>query len=119
MAKYFLRSNSSKGSAVLYTRVASKSCGINWWVCSRIRVDVEAWNKAQKSASALKRYFSTEEGKKVQEQMELVDGLIDDTIKNELIKGNEDKYILDDKIADVINADVIEAQEKVAYKKLQ
>ncbi len=119
MAKYFLRSSSSKGSAVLYTRVASKSCGINWWVCSRIRVDIEAWNKAQKSASALKRYFDTEDGKKVQKQMELVDGIIDDTIKNEFIKGNKDKYILDDKIADVINADAIEAQVKVAYKKFQ
>lgn len=119
MAKYFLRSSSSKGSAVLYTRVASKSCGINWWVCSRIKVDIEAWNKAQKSASALKRYFSTEEGKKVQDQMKLVDGIIDDTIKNEFIKGNKDKYILDDKIADVINSDAIEAQEKVTLKKLQ
>ena len=119
MAKFFLRTNQTSGTAVLYTRVARKSYGINWWVNSKIVVDVEAWNKAQKNASALARYFGTEQGKKVQKQMELVSGVISDLFSRGDLTDNNDKHLLDQAIDDVINVDAIEAQEKVKFRKRQ
>ena len=112
MTKFFIRSN-SKATATLYTRVVRRGMGINWFIATGITVNVEAWEKSQKSTTAQQRYFSTDEGKKVQEQINLVSGIISDNLSKGNITSNNDKHLLDDAINDVINKEAIEAQEKV------
>lgn len=117
MAKFFLRTPLQKGVANLYLRVHRPKLKINWLVCSFIKIDVEAWRKAEGNTNALIRYFATEKGKEVQKQMEIVEGVISELFEDNVIKRNEDKAILERAIKDVVNADAKNALEEVKKRK--
>ncbi len=101
--KFFLRTKQTKGNASLYVRVNRPTLGISWWLCTGITVDVESWNKAQKSASSLAKYYATGEGQEVQSLTCEVEDVIDDLFKKKAIKGNGDKYVMEAAISDVVN----------------
>ena len=63
MAQFFLRTKRPSGEATLYTKI--RRGGMQMYICTGIRVDIQEWNKAQKSMSAMQRYEKTEEGSKV------------------------------------------------------
>lgn len=117
MAKFFLRTSQKKGDASLYLRVNRPKQNISWWVCSGITVDIEAWNKAQKSPKALRNYFSTDVGKEVQDMMDNVEGVIKDLFEKKVLKCNDDKPKLDKAILDVINVKAVKALEEVKEQK--
>lgn len=115
MAKFFTRSKKAKGIAKLYTRVYLPKGEL--LVCSGITVNVEAWNKAQKNASALAKYFSTSQGAKVQEQMNVISGLIADLCANGKVTCADDKDVIVEAIEGVIYAEARKAQEEVRERK--
>lgn len=112
MAKFFTRTSKKNGTANLYTKVQRPKFGIVWWVCCYVPVDVEAWNKAQKSPKALMNFFATERGKEIQAQTEMIDGIIRmffDEVKNPT---NADKDKLERQIKSIINAKSQKAKEE-------
>ncbi len=113
MATFFIRTTKKRGTAKLYIRVNRPALKISWWVCSGIEVDVETWTKAERSTKAMREYFSTDEGKRVQSDMSKVEGLIDELFENKTLSTNSDKPILERAIKDISNADAIAAMEEV------
>lgn len=112
MAKFFLRTKKEKGNGTLYVRVERPNLKIAWWLCTHIIVDVESWKKAEKSTKALKAYFNTEKGAKVQEDMGKVEKLIDELFKDGTLFANEDKPKLEKALRDIYNADAIMAMKE-------
>lgn len=119
MRKLFLRSNKSSGFAKLYTDIRKN--GLHLKVCTGIVVNVEEWRKAEKSATAMKRYEATEAGKKVHKQDLAVSQIIDNLFKEGRITSNEDRHIIESAISVVTDAESIEAQDikKKALEKEQ
>lgn len=117
MANFFLRTTKTQGTANLYVRVQKTSAKINWWVNSRIKVDVQEWTKAQKSTAALSRYYSTPEGKEVLNQMGKIEGIIETLFEEKKLRSDADKDVLDAAIGDVTNADAKKALAEVKKAK--
>lgn len=46
MAQFFLRSKREEGEAPLYTKIRRN--GMQMYICTGIRVDIQEWNKSQK-----------------------------------------------------------------------
>ena len=76
MAKFFIRSAAKSGNANLYVKVARPKLGVQWMINTEISVSVNEWTKAQSGAKYLTKYFTTEEGKKVQRLMATVEDVI-------------------------------------------
>lgn len=115
--KFFLRTTQSKGTANLYTRINRKNLGItNWYLCTHINVDIEAWNKAQKSLKSQSAYYATPEGAKVQEQINKVEGVIKDAFLSGLVSSSEDKIKLEQEIGNIINEEGIKAKEETSKR---
>ena len=74
MAQFFLRTSRTTGEASLYTKIRRN--GFQLYVCTGINVDIQEWNKSQKSMSALKRYEATPEGAKVHNQAKATSGAV-------------------------------------------
>lgn len=113
MAKFYLRSQKTSGTAALYVDVNRPSLGVKWKVNSGIRVDVAAWVKSQASAKALAKYYSSDEGRSVQDKTALVEGIIRDFFDGRKSCSNDDKGKLEDLINSVVNLDAIKAKEEV------
>ena len=84
MAQFFLRTKRPSGEASLYTKIRRN--GMQMYICTGIRVDIQEWNKAQKSLSAMQRYEKTEEGSKVHDlQMKVLPeknvGVVDNSLR--------------------------------------
>lgn len=117
MAKFFLRTNQKTGTANLYLRVSRPAMGVSWWLCSGISVDVESWRKAEKSPKDMIKYLDTDQGKKVQELMSKVEGLIKLLFDQGEIKCNDDKQTLEKAILSVVNEDAAKALEEAEKRK--
>lgn len=114
---FFLRTKQTKGTANLYTRINRPKFGIsNWYLCTQISVDVEAWNKAQKSLKAQAAYYSTEEGKKVQEKLVKIEGVIKDAFLSGLVVSAEDKSKLEQEIGNIVNEEGLKAKEETEQR---
>ena len=115
--KFFLRTKQTKGTANLYTRINRPAFGIsNWYVCTKISVNIESWSKAGKSQKALNAYYATDEGKTVQRRLNEVEALIRDSFENGTITSKEDKGKLERLIADIVNEEGIKAKEETEQR---
>ncbi len=79
MAKFFFRTSQNEGKAALHVRVCRPKSGISTTICTGIKADIIKWNKAySKNASSkeLAKYLSTDGGRKVSEQMQEVEDVI-------------------------------------------
>lgn len=113
MAKFFLRTVSNESeTAKLYTRVAKPKLCVSWWICTGIEVNVAEWSKAQTSAKALFKYYSTDEGRKVQEQTQEVSELITSFFKGKKTVSNDDKQKLEESIFYTVHREEIERRKK-------
>ena len=75
MAQFFLRTKREAGESPLYTKIRRN--GMQMYICTGIRVDIQEWNKAQRSLAAMRRYENTEEGAKVHDLQMKVTKAID------------------------------------------
>ena len=115
--KFFLRSKQKNGTASLYTRINRPKFGItNWYLCTRIKVSIESWTKAEKSSKALNNYYSTDEGAVVQKRIAQVESIIRDYFKECKVSADEAKGELDDLISNVVNEEGIKAKEETVKR---
>lgn len=114
MAQFFLRTSRTTGEASLYTKIRRN--GFQLYVCTGINVDIQEWNKSQKSMSALKRYEATPEGAKVHNLQVEVMNAIDVLYTENRIHSKEDKSLLEKTISSIVNGTVEEIQERTVVR---
>lgn len=114
MAQFFLRTSRTTGEASLYTKIRRN--GFQLYVCTGINVDIQEWNKSQKSMSALKRYKATPEGAKVHNLQVEVMNAIDVLYTENRIHSKEDKSLLEKTISSIVNGTVEEIQERTVVR---
>ncbi len=119
MANFFLQTTKKSGTATLYVRVNRPALGVKqWYINTEIKVDIEEWTKANTGARYLTKYFSTEEGKKVQALTEIVDGIIKNFFDGIGSVNKESKSLLSDRIKAVVRLDSDKAEEEVKQREL-
>ena len=109
MAQFFLRTKRETGESPLYTKIRRN--GMQMYMCTGIRVDIQEWNKAQKSLSAMRRYENTEEGAKVHDLQMKVTKAIDMLYAENKINTKEDKAIIEQALSAIVNGTVEEIQQ--------
>lgn len=100
MAQVYLRTKKEEGNAKLYTLVRRN--GLQLQVCTGIVVNIREWQKSEKSQSAKTKYYSTAEGKRVNEDIVKVNQAIDQLFKEGRINTKEDKQLIEDAISDIV-----------------
>lgn len=100
MAQVYLRTKKEEGNAKLYTLVRRN--GLQLQVCTGIVVNIREWQKSEKSQSAKTKYYSTPEGKRVNEDIVKVNQAIDQLFKEGKINTKEDKQLIEDAISDIV-----------------
>ena len=109
MAQFFLRTKRETGESPLYTKIRRN--GMQMYICTGIRVDVQEWNKAQRSLAAMRRYENTEEGAKVHDLQMKVTKAIDTLYAENKINTKEDKAIIEQALSAIVNGTVEEIQQ--------
>ena len=101
MAQFFLRTKREAGESPLYTKIRRN--GMQMYICTGIRVDIQEWNKAQKSISAMRRYENTDEGARVHDLQIKVTKAIDMLYAENKINTKEDKAIIEQALSAIVN----------------
>ena len=109
MAQFFLRTKREAGESPLYTKIRRN--GMQMYICTGIRVDIQEWNKAQRSIAAMRRYENTEEGAKVHDLQMKVTKAIDTLYAENKINTKEDKAIIEQALSAIVNGTVEEIQQ--------
>ena len=109
MAQFFLRTKRETGESPLYTKIRRN--GMQMYICTGIRVDIQEWNKAQRSLAAMRRYENTEEGTKVHDLQMKVTKAIDMLYAENKINTKEDKAIIEQALSAIVNGTVEEIQQ--------
>ena len=109
MAQFFLRTKRETGESPLYTKIRRN--GMQMYICTGIRVDIQEWNKAQKSLAAMRRYENTEEGAKVHDLQMKATKTIDTLYAENKISTKEDKAIIEQALSAIVNGTVEEIQQ--------
>ena len=109
MAQFFLRTKREAGESPLYTKIRRN--GMQMYICTGIRVDIQEWNKAQRSLAAMRRYENTEEGAKVHDLQMKVTKAIDTLYAENKINTKEDKAIIEQALSAIVNGTVEEIQQ--------
>ena len=76
------------------------------YICTGILVDIQVWNKAQRSISAMQRYEKTPEGTKVHDLQMKVIKAIDMLYTENKIKSKEDKSVIEQTLSAIVNGTV-------------
>jgi len=119
MAKYFLR-NDKGTEAMLYFRIQKKY--LNILLCSQIKVNVKAWNKAYgagASAIELLKYQSTPQGEKTCSLMKGVEDAVNNLFEQNLIHSVSDKQIIEEAIHNVVFKDAMDIARGAEEEKRQ
>lgn len=111
MAQFFLRTKRPSGEASLYTKIRRN--GMQMYICTGIRVDIQEWNKAQKSLSAMQRYEKTEEGSKVHDLQMKVMKSIDVLYAENKINSKDDKAVIEQALSSIVNGTIEEIQQDI------
>ena len=115
MANFFIRSKKQSGKASLWYRVQRPNDGIDWWLNSGVKVTIEAWNRAQESATKFRDYTATPEGKQVQDKIDK----IQQAITVALDSGTKDKKKVEKIMFDVANEGALREMAEVNRRKAQ
>lgn len=114
MAKFFLRTQKQEGFATLYITIQKRTPKVSLrFVSTGISVDVQAWNKANKSIQAWNRFIATDEGVELNRKMQIVTQTIDQLFADGRIGGNEDKPVIEDALREISNAQAIQMEQEV------
>ena len=102
MAKFFLRTPKQEGTATLYITIQKRVPKVSLrFVSTGIVVDIQTWNRANKSIQSWNRFIATKEGEELQRKMSLVVQTVDSLFNDGLIGGNEDKDVIEDALRDI------------------
>ena len=78
--KYFLRTKETKGRANLYIEVRKRTPKIRALVCTNIPVDIQTWERVNKTPKIWEGYRQTEDGKALSDKLDLIEASINDAI---------------------------------------
>lgn len=120
--EYFIRTTKKEGRASLYCRIRKPKWKINTTLRTDLSVDINAWNKSQRSANAWNQYAQTDEGKHVEETMRAIDESINFTVEHGIrvrgvhrtieVDGAYNKQILEEAIKTITNRDLLARQKE-------
>lgn len=109
MAKFFLRTQKQEGAGTLYITIQKRVPKVSLrFVSTGIEVDIQTWNRVNKSIQSWSRYMATKEGEELQKKMSLVVQTVESLFNDGLIGGNEDKGVIEDALKDI---STVEAQK--------
>lgn len=131
--KYFLRTKETKGRANLYIEVRKRTPKVRALVCTNVAVDIQTWERVNKTAKLWESYRQTEEGKALSDKLDLIEASINDAIVNgididdvhyEVRDGDNalNSIILNAAVEKIVNKEIAdrkrqEREEKLAEKK--
>lgn len=114
MAKFFLRTQKQEGTATLYITIQKRVPKVSLrFVSTGIEVDIQAWNRANKSIQSWSRYTATKEGEELQRKMTLVIQTVDSLFNDGLIGGNEDKEVIEDALKDISTVEAHKLKKEI------
>lgn len=114
--KFYLKTTKSKGEASLYCEVRRKNPPVRFVICSKVKVNVEAWEKSQSSANAWDKYIKTFDGANVKDKLDKIEKVINNLFEDGFITTNEDKKIIDEAVNDIIYAEERKRREEELAK---
>lgn len=107
MGNYFLRKGTSK-EATLFVRIRKRVPKIDKNVNTRIVIDRNVWERANRDAASLEKFYRTKDGQTIYRKM----CAIDQALEELLCQGKfEDTYI-DSAIESIVFAEIREQQRK-------
>ncbi len=119
---YFVRTTKAKGMANLYFQLNKPSLGLRISaVNTYVMVDIETWSKVANNPNKLAKFWQTDEGKAINDQLTKVKGAVDAVLQSGEVKSREDKAKIDEAIKKVVMADAIKQKEDadITLKKAQ
>ena len=115
--KYFLRTKETKGRANLYIEVRKRTPKIRALVCTNVPVDIQTWERVNKSPKIWENYRQTDEGKALSDRLDLIEASINDTIVNGIdIDGVH--YVIEDGSSPINSMILNAAVEKVVMSEI-
>lgn len=106
MIGFFLRSQKTQGRATIYTRLKRSRPYIFFpYISTGIEVDIETWNRVNKTAKTWNNYIEGP-GKEIYRKLNMITKAINQLISGNKIKGNEDKALIDETIANIVNGEI-------------
>ena len=113
--KYFLRTKETKGRANLYIEVRKRTPKIRALVCTNIPVDIQTWERVNKTPKIWEGYRQTEEGKALSDKLDLIEASINDAIVNG-IDIDDVHYVVEDGNSPINSMILNAAVEKIVMK---
>ena len=113
--KYFLRTKETKGRANLYIEVRKRTPKIRALVCTNVPVDIQTWERVNKSPKIWESYRQTEDGKALSDKLDLIEASINDAIVNG-IDVDDVHYVVEDGNSPINSMILNAAVEKIVFK---
>ena len=114
MAKFFLRTQKEAGEGTLYITIQRRTPKVSLrFVSTGITVDVQTWNRANRSISAWNKFAATDEGIRLSQRMAVVTQTVDELFDSGRIGGNEDKGVIEEALRELAHAEAYKANEEV------
>ena len=107
MGNYFLRKGTSK-EATLFVRIRKRVPKIDKNVNTRIVIDRNVWERANRDAASLEKFFRTKDGQILYRKM----CAIDQALEELLSQGNFDDKNIDQAVESIVFAEIREQQRK-------
>ena len=115
--KYFLRTKETKGRANLYIEVRKRTPKIRALVCTNVPVDIQTWERVNKSPKIWENYRQTEEGKALSDKLDLIEASINDAIANG-IDIDDVHYVIEDGNSPINSMILNAAVEKIVMREI-
>ena len=115
--KYFLRTKETKGRANLYIEVRKRTPKIRALVCTNVPVDIQTWERVNKSPKIWENYRQTEEGKALSDKLDLIEASINDAIVNG-IDIDDVHYVIEDGNSPINSMILNAAVEKIVMREI-
>jgi integrase len=116
--KFFIRSKERKGRANLYIEVRKRTPQVRALVCTNVAVDIQTWERVNKTPKMWENYRQTEEGKALSDKLDLIEASINDAIING-IDNDGVHYDIEDGNNSLNSAILNTAVEKIINKELE
>ena len=114
MGNYFLRKGTSK-EATLFVRIRKRVPKIDKNVNTRIVIDRNVWEKANKDAASLEKFYRTKDGQTIYRKM----CAIDQALEELLSQGKFEDTHIDRAVESIVFAEIREQQRKEEEERKQ
>ena len=114
MPKYYIRNERNAGASTIYFDIQKRVPKIKMRVSTRIKVDANVWSNANKNVNAWNKFIQTEQGRSIEEKLNLIQQSVSELFAHNAIQSNADKYLVDEVVNAVVDADAIVMEQEQA-----